>query len=202
MDYKPFLPEQTVDREVTIEAADAATGSALWSRSFKWSAPLILQPDNDKQLLLVTDRQGETGGDEVDHHRDLVLRTSDQIKEFEERGLVVEEMDARTGMRQRIYVAPELAGRNGDHRSANLFGGLLTIYGSNNNSVVYDAATGKRLMAFFGKVLTADAKLGLVAGTNQPQEVSIYDVNTGRKLKTVLLDNYPLAARFVPGTRS
>lgn len=202
VDYKPFLPEQTVDREVTIEAADAATGSALWSRNFKWSAPLILQPDNDKQLLLVADRKDETGGDEVDHHRDLVLRTSDQIREFEERGLVVEVLDARTGARERIYVAPELPGRNGDHRSANLFDGLLTVYGSYNNSVVYDAATGKRLMAFFGKVLTADSKAGLVAGTNKPQEVSIYDVNTGKRLETVMLDNYPLAARFVPGTRT
>jgi hypothetical protein len=202
VDYKPFLPEQTVDREVTIEAADAATGAALWSRKFKWSAPMILQPDNDKQLLLVADRKDETGGDEVDHHRDLVLRTSDQIKEFEERGLVVEVLDARTGARQRIYVAPELPGRNGsDQRSADLYDGLLTIYGNDNNSVVYDAATGKRLMAFFGRVLTADGKLGLVAGTNKPQEVSIYDVHTGKKLETVLLDNYPLAARFVPGTR-
>ena len=104
VDYKPFLPEQTVDREVTIEAADAATGSALWSRNFKWSAPLILQPDNDKQLLLVADRKDETGGDEVDHHRDLVLRTSDQIKEFEERGLVVEVLDARTGARGSAFM--------------------------------------------------------------------------------------------------
>ena len=202
VDYKPFLPEQTVDREVTIEGSDAATGAALWSRRFKWSAPLILAPDNDKQLLLVADRKDDTGSEEADHHRNLVLRTSDQIKEFEERGLVVEVMDARTGTPQRIYVAPELPGRNGDHRSANLFDGLLTIYGSQNNSVVYDAATGKRRMAFFGRVLTADGKLGLVAGTNQPQEVSIYDVNTGRRLERVMLDNYPLAARFVPGTRT
>jgi hypothetical protein len=202
VDYKPFLPEQTVDREVTIEAADAGTGAPLWARRFKWSAPLILQPDNDRQLLLVADREGETGGDEADHHRNLVLRTSDQISEFQERGLVVEVLDAHTGVPQRIYVAPELPLRNGDHRSADLFGDLLTIYGSYNNSVVYNATTGKRLVAFFGRVLTADSGAGLVAGTNRPQEVSIYDVNTGRKLETVMLDNYPLAARFVPGTRT
>ena len=202
VDYKPFLPEQTVDREVTIEAADAATGAPLWSRPFKWSAPMILQPDNDKQLLLIADREAETGADEADHNRNLVLRTSDQIKEFQERGLVVEVLDARTGVRQRIYVAPELPSKNGDRRSANLFGDLLTVYGNFNNSVVYNATSGKRLVAFFGRVLTADSTVGLVAGTNKPQEVSIYDVNTGRKIETVMLDNFPMAARFVPGTRT
>ena len=210
VDYKPFLPEQTVDREVTIEGADAKTGAALWSRRFKWSAPLILQPDNDKQLLLVADREDETGSEEADHHRNLVLRTSDQIREFQERGLVVEVLDARTGAPQRIYVAPELPVYSGagvpagnrDQRSADLYGHLLTIYGNHNNSVVYNATTGKRMMAFFGRVLTADSSTGLVAGTNQPQEVSIYDVNTGKKIETVMLDNYPMAARFVPGTRT
>lgn len=63
--------------------------------------PMIVQPDNDRELLLVDDRVEETGGDEVDHHRNLVLRTSDQIKEFQERGLVVEVLDARTGERKR-----------------------------------------------------------------------------------------------------
>ena len=209
LDYKPYLADVTVDRAPTIEVADARTGAPLWSRYFKWSAPLILQPDNDKELLLVADRKDETGGDEVDHHRDVVLRTSDQIKEFQERGLVVEVLDARTGVRKRIYVTPELPSYEGpvragggDHRSANLFGDLLTVYGDYNNSVIYNATTGKRLMAFFGRVMTADSKAGLVAGTNEPQEVTIYDVNTGRKLDSVKLDNYPLAARFLPGTRT
>lgn len=201
VDYKPFLPEQMVDREVTIEAADAASGAPLWSRKFKWSAPAILQPDSDRQLLLVADRESQTGGDEADHHRKMVLRTSDQIHEFQERGFVVELLDPRTGVPQRIFVAPELPGRGRDERSANLFGDLLTIYGNFNNTVVYNAKTGQRLMAFFGRALTADSTLGLVAATNRPQEVSIYDVNSGKKIESVNVDNYPLAARFVPQTR-
>ena len=198
VDFKPFLAQQTVSREVTIEARDAVSGTALWARRFKWSAPLLLQPDNDRQLLLVMDRVNQTGADEVDHNRKLVVRTSDQIKEFEERGLVVEVLDARTGEPQRIFVTPELPSRGRDHRSANLYGDLLTIYGDSNNTVVYSATTGKRLLAFFGRTLTADSTLGLVAATNRPQEVTIYDVATGQKVRSVMLDNYPLMARFVP----
>jgi hypothetical protein len=43
--------------------------------------------------------------------------------------------------------------------------------------------------------------MGLIAATNRPQEVAIYEVATGKELQRVTLDNDVLAARFIPSKK-
>jgi len=95
-------------------------------------------------------------------------------------------------------VTPQLASNRREERTAGLFGNLLAVYGNNNNTVVYSASDGARMLAFFGRALAGDEKLGMVAATNRPQELSVYDVRTGHLLASVILDQNVLAARFVP----
>ena len=54
-----------------------------------------------------------------------------------------------------------------------------------------------RLGAFYGRAIAGDGKLGLIATTNRDQDVTIRDAKTGKQLKHVTVDHFPLAARFI-----
>lgn len=198
--YKPLEPDLELNFNVEIEVKDAASGSPLWSRRFPYNPPILLDTYGD-QLLLLMDRRSVTGGNELNHNSKLTVRTSDEFKELDERGLIVEVVVRRTGKPQRLVVAPETSFQFRDGRSAALYGDLLAIQGSNNNTVVYRLSDGARLLAFFGHAIAGDARLGLIAATNQPQEVTVYDVTTGKEVLRATLDHYPLTARIFPDKR-
>jgi hypothetical protein len=200
LQYIPLEKDQELYFHARIDAVDAASGQPLWSRKFNYTPPIAVDTDGD-QLLLLMDRRSFTGGDELDHNRKLTIRTSDEYKELTERGLVVEVISRRTGVPERLIVAPEVGYGSSDQRNAALYGNLLAIRGSSNNSVVYRISDGVRLLAFPGSVLAGDASLGLIAATNRPQDVMIYDVATRKEVMRVTLDHYILAARFIPEKR-
>jgi WD40 repeat protein len=194
--YKPLEPDQELRFNTEIEAVDAVSGAPLWSRRFPYNPPRLLDTDGD-QLLLLMDRRSRTGGEELDHNKKLTVHTSDETKEFLESGVVVEVVSRRTGVPERLIVAPEM----GFGRSAALYGDLLAVRGNSNNAVVYRLTDGARLLSFSGRAIAGDAGLGLIAATNQPQEVTLYEVATGKEVKRVTLDNNVLEARFIPATR-
>ena len=97
-----------------------------------------------------------------------------------------------------MIVAPEVGFGSSDERMAALYGDLLAIHGENNDSVVYRTSDGARLLAFSGHAIAGDASMGLIAASNRPQDVTVYDVATGKKVASVTLDHFVLAARFVP----
>jgi WD40 repeat protein len=198
--YKPLERDQVLHFNAKIEATDAASGNLLWSRRFPRTPPILMDTDGD-QLLLLMDRRGFTGGDEVDHNKRLVVRSIDEYKEFAERGLVVEVISRRTGAPERLIVVPEVGSWNNDERSAALYGDLLAVHGESNDSVVYRISDGARLLAFSGHAIAGDASLGLIAANNRPQDVTVYDVVTGKEVVRVTLDHYVLAARFIPEKR-
>jgi len=129
------------------------------------------------------------------------VRSIDEYKEFAERGLVVEVISRRTGAPERLIVVPEVGSWNNDERSAALYGDLLAVHGESNDSVVYRISDGARLLAFSGHAIAGDASLGLIAANNRPQDVTVYDVVTGKEVVRVTLDHYVLAARFIPEKR-
>ena len=147
------------------------------------------------------ERRSLTGGNQLDHNKKLTVRASDETREFVENGVVVEVVSRRTGLPVRLVVAPEMGFGRGDERSAALYGGLLAIHGNSNNTAVYRLSDGVRLLAFSGCAIAGDEGMGLIAATNQPQEVTIYNVAAGEKVMRVTLDHYVLAARFIPATR-
>jgi WD40 repeat protein len=195
--YKPLEADQELYFNVAIEAVDATSGNPLWSRRFPNNPPM-LQDTYCDQLLLLMDRRSLTGGAELDHNKKLVVRTSDEFKELDERGLVVEVISRRTGIPERLVVAPETSSGRGFERTASLFGDLLAIRGDSNTTVVYRLSDGARLLAVFGRAIAGDVGLGLIAATNRPQEVTIYEVATGKQVQRVTLDNEVLAARIIP----
>jgi hypothetical protein len=194
--YKPLEKDQELYFNVAIEAEDAASGAHLWRRQFTFDPPMLLDTDGD-QLLLLMDRRSRTGGDEVDRNRKITVRTSDMTKEFLESGAVIEIISRRTGQPERMVLAPEMAGG----RSAALYGDLLAVRGNSNNTVVYRTTDGARLFSFAGRALEGDAGLGLIAASNEPQDVTIYEAASGKELRHVTLDNNVLAARFIPATK-
>jgi hypothetical protein len=114
-----------------------------------------------------------------------------------EKGTLIEIVSNRTGKVARAMVAPQLASDRREERTAALFGNLLAVYGNNNNTVVYRVSDGVRVVAFFGRALAGDDKLGLIVATNRPQELTVYDVSDGKPLANVMLDHNVIAARFV-----
>jgi hypothetical protein len=195
---KPRGIDQSIDENADLEAYDALTEAKLWKIHFDFQVPKIVPTDDDR-LLLVMGRQGQTGSVEASRSGKQLIRTSDKPRQlFGEEGTLVEIVSSRTGAVERALVTPQMASNRREERTAALFGNLLAVYGNNNNTVVYRASDGARMLAFFGRALAGDEKLGLVAATNRPQELAVYDVAKGKLLAQVILDHNLLAARFVP----
>jgi hypothetical protein len=122
---------------------------------------------------------------------------------------LTELVDSHTGAVLRQVISPEGAvngwGKNPrahvsgtqDNRYAQVYGNLVAVYGNQNNTVVYDAKTGARRMAFWGRAIAGNTDLGLIAATNRDQEVMVYDVTTGKELLHVTVDHMVEAAQFV-----
>ena len=195
---KPRGMQESVEQDVDLEAYDAVSEARLWSTRFEYDLPGIIPADGDR-LLYVVDRESLTGLAEASRNRKQLIRTSDEIKQmFGERGTLIEIVSNRTGAVERAIVAPQLASWRREERTAALFGNMLAVYGNSNNTVVYRASNGARLLAFFGRALAGDDGLGMIAATNRPQELTVYDVAAGTPLARVTLDHKVLAARFVP----
>ncbi len=195
---KPRGLEHSVDQDVDMEAYDALSEARLWSTHFEYRVPQIVPADGD-QLLFVMDRESATGIAEASRNRKKLIRTSDEIRQLlDEQGTLIEIVSNRTGAVERAIAAPQLTSSRREERTAALFGSLLAVYGNNNNTVVYRTSDGTRLLAFFGRALAGDDRLGLIASTNRHQGLTVYDVADGKQRLSVTLDQNVLAARFVP----
>jgi len=196
--FKPRGVQQSSNENVDLEAFDTQSESRLWSTRFNYSVPQIIPADGDL-LLFVMDRQSATGSDEAGRNGKRLIRAQDEIKNLlDEMGTLVEIVNDRTGVVERSLVAPQLASNRREERIAALFGEMVAVYGNSNNTVVYRASDGARLLAFFGRALAGDDTLGMIAATNRPQELTVYSVANGKPLTSVILDHNVLAARFVP----
>jgi hypothetical protein len=194
---KPLGVDQVLDSDVDLEANDAKTEAHLWTKRFDDSLPEIIPVDGDK-MLFVMDRQRSTSTGEAGHDRKQLVQTSDMPKEFlYQEGTVIEIVANRTGEVKRAVIAPQLPSLRREERTADLFGNLLAVYGNSNDTTIYRTSDGKRLLAFFGRALAGDEELGMVAATNRPQELTIYNFATGKILATFKLDHVVLAAHFV-----
>jgi len=195
---KPRGVEQSLTEDVDFQAYDAPTEAHLWTMHFDFALPQIVPAENDK-LLIITDRQSKAGLAELSRARGRLVRTSDKTRQLlNEQGTLIEIVSSRTGVVERAVLAPQIASWRREERTATLFGELLAVYGNSNDTAVYRTSDGKRLLGFFGRVLAGDEKLGMIAATNRPQELTIYDVGTEKQLAQFGLDHNVLAARFVP----
>ena len=114
-------------------------------------------------------------------------------------GWVTEILDSKTGELKTEVVSPDNYGiSEASTRSSSVWGNLLAVRGSHNNTVVYDVKTGARLMAFWGWAIAGDGQMGLIAAQNRDQELIVYEVATGREMLHVTLDAGVRAAQFVP----
>jgi hypothetical protein len=187
--------------DVTMEAYDALSESHLWKIRFDYAVPEILPADGD-QMLFVMGRRSATGNEESDRNRKKLVRTSDWTRQlFDDRGTLVEIVSNRTGKVEHAIESPQLASYRREERSAALFGDLLAVYGNHNNTTIYRVSDGAMMLGFFGRALAGDESLGMIAATNRPQELDIYDVKTGKQILGVTLDHEVLAARFVPQSK-
>jgi WD40 repeat protein len=183
---------------VNMQVADGSTGTLLWSRHYPNGAPLVRQYE-DGTLMLTSSISSSAAQDDINHPKGKLLKSSDWKGEWVSMGLFIEIVDAHTGeVRREIQVPARWEyGDNEDVRWAALYGDFLVVHGNHNNSDIYRASDGVRLGAFYGRVLTGDGKLGLLAATNRDQEVIVYDARNGKELKRVVVDHFPRAARFV-----
>ncbi len=189
-----------IDGDAEIRISDPVTGALLWSRKYPHETPAIYGTDGDS-LLLVMDLLSETGASEEGHNTNKLVKTSDVMKEWVQRGLLVEIVNARTGEIERVVHTPTRPSDD-DERWADLYGDYLAVHGNVNNTVVYRVSNGVRTAAFYGRVLAGDGKRGLLAVNNRDQEVVVYDAASGNAVLRVIVDHRPRAARFIPSTNT
>jgi hypothetical protein len=72
------------------------------------------------------------------------------------------------------------------------------VHGTQNSTVVYDASTGARRMAFWGWAIAGNGKMGLIAARNREQERIVYEAATGREVPHLTLDTAVRRAQFLP----
>jgi hypothetical protein len=150
----------------------------------------------------VTDLLSETGAYEEGHNAAKLVKTNDVMKEWVQRGLLVEIVNARTGEIQRVIHTPTRPSSDDDERWPALYGDYLAVHGNVNNTVVYRVSNGARTAAFYGRVLAGDGKMGLLAVNNRDQEMIVYNAASGAAVLRVTLDHLPRAARFIPETNT
>ena len=199
--------ESTVGKNGDLLAFDQKTGNLLWKKHFSKDYPSITQ-QTPGRLTLTWSMDGETAWDEITHSS-MVTKTADETREMHQ-GWLTEEVNSQTGAVQRQVISPEgaLVGwgqdpglqqtNQSDTRSSVIYGDVVVVHGNHGNSVVYDAKTGARLMAFWGRAIAGDSKLGVIAATNRDQELMIYETATGKELAHFTLDHWVSSARFVP----
>ncbi len=198
---KPLGPIGAIDQDVAMEAYDAQTEARLWSMHFVYDLPDIVPSDGDKTLF-VMDRESATGIEQASHNRKQLIHAADLTRQFSNpQGTLVEVVANRTGRVERAIIAPQLGVMQHEERTAGLFGSLLAVYGNNNDTTVYRLSDGARLVGFFGRALAGDDRLGMIAATNRPQELDIYDCANGKLVASYLLDHELIAARFLPEQR-
>jgi len=202
-------PERSRLHDIELQVFNQKTGELLWKRRFPKDAPEITQ--NEAGVMALTfGMEKETAWDEISHHSPV--NAEDESSE-KHQGILVELMDSQTGNVLGQLIAPEgsrvrwssnsrrFESDVSDERRADVFGDLAAIRGNDENTVVYNWKTGKRLMACWGSVLAGDGKRGLLAVTNRDQEVIAYDTQTGKPLARVMLDHMVLGTRFAPDKR-
>ena len=192
----PTDPKSGFVGDVTMNIADAASGARLWTMRFPNGVPGLTPADSGK-LLLTAAWNSDAASELMHGNKSKFLHSSDSIGKYDQYGLLVAILDGRTGIADRLLLVPEMASDNEDPRSVALYGDLLAVHGNRNNTVVYRTADGKRMMAFPGRFLAGDSEMGLIAATNRLQELTVYDVATGKAVQSVNLDQAPLLARFI-----
>ena len=186
-----------ISKDTNLEVADRVTGKLLWSKHFSDYTPIVRQSEGN-ELLLHTPLQTDTAEHEIKHLGRKLLSSSDWKGNFDSPGLLVEVVDGHTGeILHAMQVPMRWDSSNGsDTRTESVYEDYLLVRGIYNNTVIYRLSDGKRLGAFFGRTVTCDPSMGLVAATNRDQDVIIYDANTGKALFRVRLDQLVQAARF------
>lgn len=187
----------------TLAVYDDKTGNLLWKRKFGKDLPAVRQYEPGV-LVLNWAMEGETAWDEITHSSP-VTRTSDEARN-EHRGMLTELVDSQTGAVLRQVVSPQAlteywwqtTASGSDDRSAAAFGNLVVVHGKHTGNTVYDAKTGARLMAFWGRPIAGNDKMGLLAVRNREQELTVYEAATGREVLHVTLDTAVRAAEFLP----
>jgi len=201
-------PEKALSHDNNeLQVFDGKAGNLLWKRRFPKDHPSIWQQEPGV-LIFFFSMGEETAWDEI-AHSSLLTKTTDMNRE-EHQGVLTELVDSHTGAVLRQVISPEgalgvwgenLGGSvNGkDNRFARVYGNLVAVHGNQGNTVVYDARTGERQMATWGRAIAGNEGLGLIAVTNRDQEVIVYDVHSGKERSHVIVDHPVCGARFVPG---
>lgn len=184
-------------KNVDLNAIDAVTRTMLWSRHFPNGLPRVL-PTQGGGMLFVMPFASETGKAEVGAHKDAFIRTSDTRKKDQDTGLLIEVVNCRTGATERLIRVPVVDSETAQPAYAMLFGNLLAVLGSHNNTTIYRETDGARLFSLFGTVLAGDGSLGLIAARNRSQELALYSATTGNRVGDWTLDSQVLAARIIP----
>jgi WD40 repeat protein len=199
--FQPFEKTGDTSRNIDLQIADTTTGAALWSRRFPHEAPVVRQSE-DGALLFIMDLREGTAEPETKHAGPKFVKSSDTRYEAVAQGLLIEVLDSHTGDLRRAIQVPERPGEWSSPRTAAVYGDYLVVHGIANNSVIYRVSDGKRLGAFYGRVIAGDGELGLLAATNRDQEVIVYSAADGKEMQRMTVDHWPRAARFIRDRRA
>jgi WD40 repeat protein len=181
---------------INLRVADASTGAPLWVKRYSHDAPEVQQTE-DGVLLLSFEIGGDSAAEEAKRMSGKLVKSSDTRGEWVPQGLIVELADSHTGEIRKAVQVPQRTYQSSGKVWPLLYGDFLVVHGAFNNTTIYRVSDGKRMGAFYGRVIAGDARLGLLAATNRDQEVIVYGITNGKELKRVVLDQLPRAAHFI-----
>ena len=194
------------DPEGDLMVYDSTTAALLWKRHFSKDLPQISQQEPGV-LTLGWSMTGETAWDEILHTKPVW--SSDETGD-KHQGWLTETVDSKTGNILSQTVTPQVYPIDRDRstswyysylperRSSQQWGNIVAVRGFSEDSTLYNAKTGARLMGLWGYALAASDQLGLVASRDRDQELSVYQLSTGHELLRLTLDTMVRSARFLP----
>jgi hypothetical protein len=195
VEVKPRSADAIV-KDVELNASDAATRKVLWTRHFGEGMPRVRLADGGRMLLTMP-WSSDAAKQELRVYKDLLIQTSDAKKKGDDMELLVEVVNNKTGLTERLIRAPAFEPENVLSAYVALYGDLLTVKGAFNNSTIYRESNGARLFSLFGTILAVDNSLGLIAARDRAQELTLYNTANGNRLGDLTMDSPILAARII-----
>jgi len=182
-----------VQKDATLEIYDAASRKMLWSRNFSDEVPEYEFNPADETVTLFWSMRTKAAKKEMNN--DPILSQKAKGLGEKDSDYMVRVLDANTGntIGQAVIETGEGSFRV---RRASATGKWIMIVDTQNRVQLYSLSGGERRWQFFGDNAVVNPVKPLAAIKNVAGQLSIYDLESGKKLNELLFTSAVIYAQF------
>lgn len=199
-DERPAFTEEEREKAIgykdtIFEVRDVQSGSSLWTRQFDNETPryFITPAQNTITFVWRLETQAAKEIVKTDPHltekvRSMQEKTGDYLFQF---------VDAATGVNKGKLLL-ETGEGSFTVESVSIGGDYVIVGDDENRILVHSLKTGQLLQRFFGEYAAVSAPSGLIAVSNVPGRVTVYNIGNGSERTTLAFTKSLSMLQFLP----